>query len=68
MTTKERLFGTKDHPARLEGMARAAGVHRTTLGRYRNDIPRIPWGVMKRIIRYQGLTKEDVWNMVMERD
>lgn len=68
MTTREKLFGTRDHPARLEGMAAAVGVHRTTLGRYRNDIPRIPWGTLKKIIRYQGLDKDDVWKMVMERD
>lgn len=67
MTTQEMFFGTRAHPVNQELMAQAVGTHRTTIGRYRKNIDGIPLGVLKRIIRYQGLTKEDVWKMVQER-
>ena len=67
MTTAEMLFGTRGHPANQELMAKAVGIHQTTVSRYSRDIGRIPWGVMKQIIRYQGLSKDDVWKMVQEK-
>lgn len=67
MTAKEMLFGTRGHPANQRLMAEAVGTHQATISRYSRDIDRIPLGILKRIIRYQGLTKEDVWRVVQER-
>lgn len=67
MTTQEMLFGTRAHPVNQELMAKAVGTHQSTISRYRKNVDGIPLGVFKRIIKYQGLTKEDVWKMVQER-
>lgn len=67
MTAQEMLFGTRAHPVNQELMARAVGTHQTTISRYRKNIDGIPLGVLKRIVRYQGLTKEDLWKIIQEK-
>lgn len=67
MTTQEMLFGTKGHPVNQALMGEAVGVSQPTISRYSKNVGSIPLKVLKRIIRYQGLTKEDVWRMIQER-
>lgn len=54
------LFGDDDSPAKMEKMSRDLKIGRTTLFRYKKYPSMIPFERLIRIVRWRGLTDEQI--------
>ena len=57
---RKLLFGDPDAPVKLERMSKAVKIEKSTLYRYRKYPSMIPLDRLSRIIRWRGLTDEEI--------